>query len=181
MTTMRTIAILLCLSSLVLAQNAASNPQLASAKAFYDLIKGNILKSTDKIPEAKYTYKPSDDVRTIAQLFMHIADSQYLICGTAKENKFTSPGIEKSALKTKGEIVAALKDAFAYCDGTYAGLTDASSAAIVQWFGQDRTKLSVLALNTAHSYEHYGNLVTYMRMNGIVPPSSEPAPGQKKK
>ena len=178
---MRTIALLLCLSSLGLAQNAASNPQLASAKAIYDQLKGNILKSTDKIPETKYTYKPSDDVRTIAQLFMHIADSQYLICGTAKEGKGVSRGIEKSDLKTKAEIVKALQDAFAYCDGTYAGLTDASSAAMVQFFGQDRTKLAILSLNTAHSYEHYGNLVTYMRMNGIVPPSSEQAPGQKKK
>jgi hypothetical protein len=77
----------------------------------------------------------------------------------------------------------ALNDGFAYCDSTYANLTDASSAAIVQFFGQNRTKLSMLAFNTSHSFEHYGNLVTYMRMNGIVPPSSErnPAVPAKKK
>jgi uncharacterized damage-inducible protein DinB len=163
---------------LVSAQNL-----LASTKAWYDAVRGFILKALDKIPEAKYTWKPSDDVRTFAQQFMHIADSQYFLCGTAKENKQSNPGIEKSALKTKAELLKALNEGFAYCDSTYAGLTDASSAAIVQFFGQNRTKLSMLAANTAHSFEHYGNLVTYMRMNGIVPPSSEapPAPPAKKK
>jgi uncharacterized damage-inducible protein DinB len=180
---MRNFVLLLALSSLAAAQNAAGNPQLASAKVFYDIIKGNVLKSTDKMPEAKYSYKPVDSVRTYGQLLMHIADAQYVFCGTAKgarENK----GIEKAALKSKAEIVMALNDAFAFCESTYAGLTDAASAAKVTFIGQEVTKLSVLSLNTAHTYEHYGNLVTYMRMNGIVPPSSEgppPAPEQKKK
>ena len=74
----------------------------------------------------------------------------------------------------RAELVAALKEAFAYCDATYASLTDASSAAMVPFFGQERTKLSMLAFNTSHSFEHYGNLVTYLRMNGLVPPSSDP-------
>ena len=175
---MRSILLLLSIFPLVLAQDPATspNPQLASTKALYETVRGNILKALDKIPEAKYTWKPSDDVRTFAQQFMHIADSQYFLCGTAKENKQSNPGIEKSALKTKAELLKALNDGFAYCDSTYAGLTDASSAAIVQFFGQNRTKLSMLAFNTAHSFEHYGNLVTYMRMNGIVPPSSERPP-----
>lgn len=170
--------LLLAVSSLALAQG---NPQLASTKGMYDLIKGNILKSTDKLPEAKYSYKPTDGVRTYGQLLMHIADSQYGICGIAKgapEQK----GIEQSALKTKAEIVKALQDAFAFCDATYAGLTDASSAAMVPFVGgMNVTKLSVLSFNTAHSFEHYGNLVTYMRMNGVVPPSTEAAQGGKKK
>jgi len=50
----------------------------------------------------------------------------------------------------------------------------ADAATMVSWFGQQRTRLSILDLNVAHGYEHYGNLVTYMRMKGIVPPSSEP-------
>jgi hypothetical protein len=109
------------------------------------MARGNILKSTDKIPEAKYSWKPSDDVRTLAQQFMQIADSQYFLCGTDKENRQWNPGVEKSALKTKVEIVKALNDAFAYCDATYAALTDAPSSEIVQFFGQNRTKLSMLA------------------------------------
>jgi uncharacterized damage-inducible protein DinB len=176
---MRILFVLLTLSSLALAQN----PQLASAKGFYDMVKTNVLKSTDSMPEAKYSYKPVDSVRSYAQLLMHIADAQYFFCRTVKDGKGTNNGIEKSALKTKGEIVTALKDAFAFCDSVYAGLTDASSVATITFFGNQPTKLALLSFNTAHVFEHYGNIVTYLRMNGIVPPSSEgqapPAPPKK--
>lgn len=156
-------------------QDAAQNPQLASAKAFYTIVRTNVLKSADKLPEDKYGFRPSDDVRTFGQLLAHIADAQFFICGTAKEDVSRNRGVEKSA-KTKAEIVKALNDGFAYCDAVYAELTDATSAAMVRFFGQQRTKLSMLSFNTAHTYEHYGNLVTYMRMNKIVPPSSEGRP-----
>lgn len=66
-----------------------------------------------------------------------------------------------------------LNEGFAFCESVYAGLTDAASAEHVKIFGQTRTKLSVLDFNIAHTMEHYGNMVTYMRMNKIVPPSSE--------
>ena len=70
--------------------------------------------------------------------------------------------------------MAALKDGFAFCDAQYRKLTDAEAAKSVDWFGGQRTKLSILDFNIAHAFEHYGNLVTYMRIKGIVPPSSEP-------
>jgi uncharacterized damage-inducible protein DinB len=155
------------------AQSMTDNPQLASTKGFYDQIKQAILKSADKLPEDKYGFKPSDDVRTYGQLLAHVADGQYIFCSIVKDGKMQPKGVEKTA-KTKAEIVAALNESFAYCDAVYAGLTDATSAALVPWFGGQRTKLSMLAFNTAHTFEHYGNLVTYMRMNGVVPPSSEP-------
>jgi uncharacterized damage-inducible protein DinB len=113
-----------------------------------------------------------DTVRTYGALLGHIADAQYGLCGTAKEGKFQPRGVEKSA-RTKADLVKALNEAFAYCDSVYAGLTDAAAAETVSLFGQQRTKLSVLDFNIAHTFEHYGNLVTYMRMNGVVPPSSE--------
>ena len=90
----------------------------------------------------------------------------------AVEGKVVDKGVEKSA-KTKAEIVAALKDAFAYCDAGYAKLTDASAVELVSAFGQKATRIGILDFNITHTYEHYGNLVTYMRIKGIVPPSSE--------
>ncbi len=170
---MRMVGAMFFVCGLLGAQTAADDPQLASTKAFYDQAKQNILKSADKLPEDKYSFAPTEGVRTFGQLLAHVADGQYVLCGIAKDGKMQSKGVEKTA-KTKAEIVAALNEAFAFCDGVYAGLTDASSAATVSWFGQQRTKLSVLSFNTAHTFEHYGNLVTYMRMNGVVPPSSEP-------
>ena len=79
-----------------------------------------------------------------------------------------------SSLPTKAELVGALKEAFAYCDKAHAAMTDASGAEMVKSMGGERPKLGVLGINQVHSIEHYGNLVTYMRLKGIVPPSSEP-------
>lgn len=160
-------------------QTAAENPQLASSKAFYDQVKNTILRSADKMPEDKYGYRPTDEVRTYAQMLAHIAAAQFFVCNVAKEGKTQPRDFEKTAT-TKPAIVAALKEGFAFCDSVYAGLTDASSASMVPWFGQQRTKLSMLAFNIAHVMEHYGNLVTYMRINKIVPPTSErpPAPAR---
>jgi hypothetical protein len=82
------------------------------------------------------------------------------------------PGIEKSKT-SKADLVKALNDAFAYCDKAYDGMTDAKAVETVKFFGGDRAKLTVLSFNNAHNDEHYGNLVTYMRIKGLVPPSSE--------
>ena len=87
---------------------------------------------------------------------------------------------EKSAGKfdagsaSKAELIAAVEAAFAYCDGAYAGLTDASGAAPVKFMNEEKPKLGVLGVNNLHLMEHYGNLITYMRMNGVVPPTSDP-------
>ena len=156
-------------------QDAAANPQLASAKGFYHMVRTNVLKAAEKMPEEKYSWRPTDDVRTFGQMVAHIADGQIFLCGTAREGKSRNNGVEKSA-KTKAEILKGLHDGFAYCDAAYAELTDAKSAEMVTLFGQPRTRLAVLSFNTAHTMEHYGNLATYMRMNKMIPPSSEPPP-----
>jgi uncharacterized damage-inducible protein DinB len=175
---MRSPLLAVLLTSAALGQSPSENPQLASSKAFYDQVKGNILKSVDKMSEDKYSYRPTDEVRTYGQLLAHIADGQFFLCGITKDGKPQPRGIEKSAT-TKEDILKALNEGFAYCDSVYAGLTDATAAATVPWFGQQRTKLSMLAFNIAHTMEHYGNLVTYMRINKIVPPSSESTPPAK--
>ena len=66
-----------------------------------------------------------------------------------------------------------MADSVAYCQKAYSGLTDAGTAEVLPFFGQKMARVSILDFNTAHDYEHYGNLVTYMRLKGIVPPSSE--------
>ncbi len=164
---------LLILSAAALALAAGDNPQVTSAKSFWNEAEKVVLKSADKMPEDKFGYKPTDSVRSYGAILAHIADGNYEICGVAREGKPKDSSFEKTA-KSKAEILKALKESFAYCDAGFAGLTDAGGAKMVPWFGQgERTKLSVLSYNTTHVYEHYGNLVTYLRMNGLVPPSSE--------
>jgi len=161
------------------AQDAAKNnaslssksPVISSSQFVYGIAKNDVLKSADKIPENVWSFRPTPEVRTVGELFAHIADGQYEFCSAADGTKMDK-GIEKSA-KTKAEISAAVKDAFAYCDSVYAKLTDANMAETMTFFGMKATKIGLMDFNTAHTMEHYGNLVTYMRLKGIVPPSSE--------
>ena len=153
---------------------SAPNPLSAGEKGFYNYIKADLVKASEKMPEENYSFKPTPEVRSFGQIVGHVADAQYLFCSTVLADGAKPPGIEKSKT-SKADLVKALKDAFAYCDKAYDGMTDARAAEIVKFFGQrDLAKLTVLSINNAHNDEHYGNIVTYMRIKGLVPPSSEP-------
>jgi uncharacterized damage-inducible protein DinB len=103
-------AVLLCAFG-VSAQTASKGPLVSSSQALFGVAKGDILKSMDKIPDNLWSFQPTTDVRTVGQLFAHIADGQYEFCSSA-EGKQIDKGIEKTA-KTKAEISAAVKEAFA--------------------------------------------------------------------
>ena len=163
------------------AQNQTVNPLIATSKAIFNISKRDVVGSVETIPEDLWSFQPTKEVRTFAQLFAHIADGQYEFCGAAIEGKPVDKGVEKTA-KGKAEIVKALNEAFAYCEAAYADLTDAKAAETVKFFGMTATRLGIMDFNVAHNMEHYGNLVTYMRLKGIVPPSSAPrtpAPAKK--
>jgi len=161
----------------------SDNPFSAINKRGYERTKGILLRSADKMPEENYGFKPVDTVRTYGQIIGHLADAQYLFCATASGEKNPDLKIEKTKT-SKADLVAALKDGFAYCDKVYDATTDAAATQTVKFFGNDLPKYAVLSINIGHNMEHYGNLVTYMRIKGIVPPTSEqaqmPAPKQDK-
>jgi uncharacterized damage-inducible protein DinB len=148
-----------------------TNAIVTTSQAVFTIAKTDVLKSADKIPDDLWSFQPTPEVRTVAQLFAHIADAQYEFCGPATGEK-VDKGVEKTA-KTKPDIGAALKDAFAYCDAAFGKITDATAGDPISFFGRPTSKIAVMEFNTAHTMEHYGNLVTYMRLKGIVPPSSE--------
>jgi len=146
----------------------------ASIRIPYEATKGFILKTAELVPEAKYSYQPTKEVRTVAQLLCHIADANHMFCSAADGTKGPEQSAEKTA-KTKAEIQKALTDAFAHCDRVFSSLNDTTGAAeaiIAPINNLKTTKLGALSFDAAHNYEHYGNLVTYMRLNKIVPPSS---------
>ena len=157
------------------AQSAAptppKNPIVATSQALFGIAKSDIMRSLDRISEDLWVYQPTPDVRTMGQLFAHVADGQYEFCGATAEGGAPQKDVEHTA-KTKADVTAALKEAFAYCDAQYAKMTDASAAGIVDFFGRKATRIGIMDFNIAHTMEHYGNLVTYMRLKGIVPPSS---------
>lgn len=149
----------------------AQNPISSDSKFFYGIIKGFVTKAAEKMPEENYSFKPTPEVRSFGQIVGHIADDQYFFCATAKGEKKNTQ-IEKT-VTSKADLIGQLKEAISYCDSVYDSMTDAAGAQKVKAFGGERTKISLLDFNTAHTYEHYGNIVTYMRLKGLVPPSSE--------
>lgn len=157
------------LAGALIAQN--TNQLSADATQAYNEIKNDLLRSAEKMPEENYSFKPAPRVRTFGQILGHIAEEQYFYCSAVKgEQKAVS--VERSKT-TKAELIAALNDSFAYCDSAYDGLTDAAAIQTVRIGDSQRTRLRLLWMNTVHDNSHYGNIVTYLRIKELVPPSTE--------
>jgi len=156
---------------------AAGNPITQVLRGAWTEVKTNLRRSAEVMPEAKYGFKPVDSVRTFGAILAHVAGASYEFCSAAKGEKtpHAEDEFEKSA-KTKAQIIVALDGAIAYCDDVYKTLDDAKAAQIVNgaFGGNKGPRAAVLFGNTGHFQEHYGNLVTYLRINGLVPPSSAP-------
>jgi len=162
------------------AATAAAQTETASvtkeARSLWKSNIGYIVQAADELPEALYSYRPTPDVRTFAELFGHIAGSQKMYCAMALGDKVPGEGDVEKAAKTKAAIVAALKESNTYCEKAYT-LQDDKLKAPVDVFGETHPRLYPLLANAAHNGEHYGNIVTYMRLNKLVPPSSRPRSG----
>jgi len=166
---------LLLLSTVAVAAAYAQtvgNPLSASTRGLYGIAKNNITRAAEKMPEENYSFKPTPEVRSFGQLVGHVSDANYTFCSAVLGKDPPVRGIEKSKT-SKSELVEALKGSFDFCDKAYDSMTDSMAVEKVKFFGQERPKLGVLDFNNMHDYEHYGNMVTYMRLKGLVPPSSE--------
>jgi uncharacterized damage-inducible protein DinB len=159
-----------------------ANPITASEKGFYGFVSGAVVGAAQKMPEENYSFKPTPDVRSFGQIVGHVADASYSFCSQAIGEAPPVTGIEKTKT-SKADLVAALKDGVVYCNKAFDGMTDAKGSEMIKLFNFTIAKLTVLSINTAHTDEHYGNMVTYLRLKGIVPPTSEnqPAPAPKPK
>jgi uncharacterized damage-inducible protein DinB len=153
---------------------SAQQGAVAGVGTTYGMVKGYIVRAAEQVPEEHYSFRPTPEVRTFGQLVAHVADANYMICSAATgEPNPNQVEIEKT-VTAKAALVQAVKESFAYCDKAYQ-LPDAKALEAVNLFGMLQTnRIGALAFNAAHDMEHYGNLVTYMRMKGLVPPSSQP-------
>jgi uncharacterized damage-inducible protein DinB len=173
---MKLLGTLMIVPWLLLAQQS---PDLKTPSGYPKMVQTQVTAwiehAAQKMPEEEFAFKPDPASRSFGQILGHVADANYLFCSGVLGEASPSPGVEKTKT-TKAELTAALHSAFAYCGRAYDALTDASVNETVKAYGQERNKLGVLWFNASHNLEHYGNLVVYMRMKGIVPPSSEPKP-----
>jgi hypothetical protein len=148
-----------------------ANPLSTEAKQAYTGIKNNLTKMADKMPEEQYAFKPVPEIRSFGQLVGHVADSQARTCSAVQGGE--PKALNASSKTSKADLVAALKESFAICDAAYDSLTDASATEMIKTARGQRSKLGALVGNTTHANEEYGYMAVYLRLKGVVPPSSE--------
>lgn len=163
--------ILAALALPLVVSTAAAQSHANQAGGVWKGVIVNITKAADELSETMYAYKPTPEVRSFGELFAHIAGSQKMYCAMALGEKAPGEGDVEKTAKTKAAIVAALKESNTYCERAYA-VADDKLTAPVDIFGESHPRYYALVANAAHDGEHYGNIVTYMRMNKLVPPSS---------
>jgi uncharacterized damage-inducible protein DinB len=151
---------------------APTDGHVATVRGLWESLTGFITTAAEELPEDKYSYQPTKEVRSFGQMIGHVAGAQQLICAAALGKEGGAEDDIERSRKTKAELVAALKESTQFCARAY-GQTDQTAAQpAAKLFGQQRSRFHALTLNATHNAEHYGNIVTYLRLNGIVPPSS---------
>ena len=153
----------------------SANPISQAIRDSWEGAKRNLKESAEQMPEADYNFKPTDSVRTFGQIIAHVAGASYVYCSAARGEKtpHQEDDFEETAT-TKADIIKVLNESNAYCDAAFTALTDRTAAEVVAmpFGGKDAGRAAPLIRNIGHLNEHYGNLVTYFRIKGMVPPSS---------
>ncbi len=158
------------IGTLANAQSSSSASVAAEMKQAYNAVKTNILKSAEKVPDADYGFKPTPEIRSFGEVLAHVADSQMRSCSAVTGEHAQANATGKTS---KADLTAALQVSFTACDKAYDALTDANATEAITTPRGQRTRLGALAGNLSHDSEQYGILAVYMRLKGIVPPSSD--------
>ena len=156
--------------ALPLCAMAQSLPVIAEQKTTYESNRNNLIKAAEKMPEENYSFKPTPEMQSFGERIAHVAGQIGTCSGLTGERK-PNPAQGKTA---KADIVAALKTSFEACDAAWAALNEKTALEMVAGRGgQQRSKLSVLIGNTTHNIELYGYISPYMRLKGVIPPTSD--------
>ena len=139
---------------------------IAESKLSYTTIRNNLVGMAEAMPADAYGFQPTPEIRTFGALMAHVADANARQCGVAMGEQKSVGAAAKTA---KAELVQALKDSFTICDAAFDALTEANA---LQPAGMNRSKLGLLNFNTMHDNEEYGYGAVYLRLKGVVPPST---------
>jgi len=161
---------LVCLFGGTCALAQTSQPIIGELKQFYTIRKGDLLKAADRMPAEDYDFKPTSEVRTFAQVLAHIIDAQMGFCSAVRGE---SRKINAASKTSKADLMAALKTSFDECDSAFALMTDSAAAQMIKAGSAERSKLGTLLYATLHDNEEYGYLAMYLRLKGLVPPSTD--------
>lgn len=167
-------ALIACTTSLA-AQSAGDGGYTGTVRNSWNRVKRLVAASAEAMPESNYTFRPTEGVRTFGELIGHLANEHYLLCSGVKGEENPQKAVDFEKKTTKADLMKALQDSNAYCDGVYAAVKDEARTTEPTMPKRRDTPFSTLLMNVTHDSEHYGNIVTYLRMKGIVPPSSQPS------
>lgn len=134
-------------------------------------VEKQLVSLAEAIPAEKYAWRPADGVRSVGEVYVHVAGGNYLLGSMlgVKRPEGTGPDMEKK-IRDKATIVPGLKASYDYVRGAIEGLSDADLDKKVNFFGTEITERAVLLRALGHSHEHLGQSIAYARMNGITPP-----------
>jgi uncharacterized damage-inducible protein DinB len=150
------------------------------AQRGYQNVESNLADAAEKMPEEHYTFKPTPDVKPFGQHVAHIALSQYGLCARIKGEPNPKKEEKEETTRTKADAIALLKGSASYCEPLVTGLTETSFAELVP-MGQDKVAKGLVPFALiSHADEVYGSMAVYLRLKGIVPPSTEKANQAKK-
>lgn len=155
-------------SSALLAQNAPPTVS-GEVKQNYTRTRATIMRSAEKMPEDGYGFKATPDVRTFAQVIGHVSEAQAMICGGI----IGQPAKADTSKTAKADVIAELKKSFDVCDKAYDSVNEANASQVGGSGFMGGTLVGRLYGNLIHDNEMYGTIVVYLRLKGIVPPSSE--------
>ncbi len=162
----------LMISTLALAQTPPAGPA-AEVQGSYGRLKPFVIKAAEDMPAENYQYKPTPDIRTFARVVNHVTEAQFRGCGLANHVEASSIQKPPSDTADKAVIVEALKASFAECDKAYAALNDSNMTEMITFGQGKRSRIGLAWGNVSHDNEQYATLALYMRLKGLVPPSSE--------
>ncbi len=151
-------------------KGVAAEPVVELLQKQWEATRNQIVTIAEAIPDDKYDYKPTPEVRSFREQLQHLVGENYMFMGFVSGDK---PGDPKrfETLKARADLLKALSESYDYGAKVLAGLTDQKAMEVVPFMrGQQVPRLSVVISNMKDNHEHYGNLVTYLRLNGIVPP-----------
>ena len=149
-----------------------SDPVLAAARDAAHYMRAMLTAAAEQMSEEDYAFRPTPEVRTFGQLLAHVAQSNYQFCAPVRGDSVPVLHLEQAAT-TRAQVRSALIASFEYCDTAYAAAEGERGQAMIPFMGERRPRLVVLLFRTHHAALHYGNVVTYMRLRGKVPPSSQ--------
>ena len=163
---------------------AALTPSTAtSINNMHMTIRRDLIEAAEVMPAADYAFKPTPQIRSFAELVGHVASANNYFCSMAKGEPPPSTVNFERTVTDKAALVKALGSALSYCDAVYKETTDANANQPVKLAGPggagQSTRALVLMFNMTHNNEHYGNVILYLRLKGIVPPSTARVQGQK--